>query len=106
MCILPTFGEQAFSMKKHTDAEIETALATLPGWQHKNGALEKDFAFADFNAAFAFLARTALYSEKVNHHAEYSGVYNKVNLRLNTHDAGGITRKDVDFAKEADTYIS
>lgn len=93
-------------MKKFSDTEIQTALQTLSGWHYLNGAIEKQFRFADFNAAFAFLTRTALYSEKVNHHAEYSGVYNTLTLRLNTHDAGGITQKDVDFAKETDTYLS
>lgn len=91
-------------MKPLTDHEIQSALQQLPGWQQINGALEKQFTFADFNEAFGFLTRTALYSEKVNHHAEYSGVYNQVTLRLHTHDAGGITQKDVDFAAEAETY--
>lgn len=91
-------------MKALTDTEIQNALEQLPGWKRIDGALEKQFTFADFNEAFGFLTRTALYSEKVNHHAEYSGVYNKVTLRLSTHDAGGITQKDVDFAKEAESY--
>jgi len=91
-------------MKKLTDTEITAALQNLNGWKLVNGAIEKNYVFADFNEAFAFLTRTALYSEKANHHAEYSGVYNKLRLRLNTHDAGGITQKDIDFAKEADMY--
>lgn len=89
-------------MKKLNDSEIQDALATLNGWKYIDGAIEKAYTFKDFNEAFAFLTRTALYSEKVNHHAEYSGVYNKLKLRLNTHDAGGITQKDIDFAKVAD----
>lgn len=92
-------------MKKFTDAEITSALQDLDGWKFTEGAIEKNYTFPGFNGAFAFLMRTALYSEKVNHHAEYSGVYNKLRIRLNTHDAGGITQKDIDFAKEIDTYL-
>lgn len=93
-------------MKKYTAPEIDAALDELPGWKLADGALEKNYTFGDFNEAFAFLTRTALYSDKVNHHAEYSGVYNKVRIRLYTHDAGGITHKDTDFAKETDRYLS
>ena len=93
-------------MKKYNDEEIQTALDTLDGWKLQKGAIEKNYKFKDFNEAFAFLTRTALYSDKVNHHAEYSGVYNKVQIRLNTHDVDGISKKDIDFAKEIDLYIS
>lgn len=92
-------------MKKLTESELQKALENLPGWNYTEGAIEKKYTFADFNEAFAFLARTALLSEKMNHHAEYAGVYNKLTLRLSTHDADGITQKDLDFAKESDTYL-
>lgn len=92
-------------MKKYNDTEIQEALSSLQNWKYIDGVIEKNYTFKDFNAAFAFLTRTALYSEKVNHHAEYSGVYNKLKLRLRTHDADGITQKDIDFAKQADTYL-
>lgn len=92
--------------KKLKSKEIEAALEKLNGWKLKKGVLEKSFMFTNFNEAFAFLTRTALYSEKVNHHAEYSGVYNKLKLKLSTHDAGGITQKDIDFAKETDSYLT
>jgi len=93
-------------MKKYTDEEIQAALEKLEGWKLQKGAIQKNYEFNDFNQAFAFLSRTALYSDKVNHHAEYSGVYNKVQIRLNTHDVDGISKKDIDFAKEIDGYIS
>jgi 4a-hydroxytetrahydrobiopterin dehydratase len=92
-------------MKKYTDEEVQNALEKLAGWKLHKGSIEKNYEFKDFNEAFAFLTRTALYSEKANHHAEYSGVYNKVQIRLNTHDVGGISKKDIDFAKEIDGYI-
>lgn len=92
-------------MKKLTESELQKALENLPGWNYTEGAIEKKYTFADFNEAFAFLARTALLSEKMNHHAEYAGVYNQLTLRLSTHDADGITQKDLDFAKAAETYL-
>ncbi len=76
-------------------AAIIEALQKLGGWQDDEASISKNFVFADFNEAFAFLTRIAMLSEKMNHHAEWSGVYNKVSIRLSTHDAGGVTEKDV-----------
>ncbi len=92
-------------MKKLTTEEINTALASLKGWTINENSIEKKYVFKDFNQAFGFLSRIALYSEKVNHHADWSGVYNKVNIKLSTHDAGGVTQTDIDFAKVIDTYL-
>jgi 4a-hydroxytetrahydrobiopterin dehydratase len=92
-------------MKKLTTEEINTALASLKGWTINENSIEKKYVFKDFNQAFGFLSRIALYSEKVNHHADWSGVYNKVNIKLSTHDAGVVTQTDIDFAKEIDTYL-
>lgn len=82
--------------------EQTTALAQLPGWKVVGGALEKEFLFADFNAAFAFMTAVALRAEKQDHHPEWSNVYNKVNVKLSTHDTmppgGGITPMDTDLA--------
>ena len=80
--------------------EAETALASLPGWVlSKDGrGIEKAYAFKDFVAAFGFMTRAALVAEKMNHHPEWSNVYNKVQVRLSTHDAGGFTDKDVKLA--------
>jgi 4a-hydroxytetrahydrobiopterin dehydratase len=76
------------------------ALAQLPGWSSVEGrdAIVKDFRFADFNAAFAFMTRVALHAEKHDHHPEWSNVYNRVLVTLSTHDAGGVTEKDVALA--------
>lgn len=85
--------------------ELEQQLALLPLWKFSNEGLEREFLFKDFNEAFGFLTRIALLSEKMNHHAEWWGVYNKVNIRLSTHDAGGVTLKDITMALEIEKYI-
>jgi len=87
---------------KYTDEEITHALATIDGWALGKGEIEKAYVFADFSAAFGFMCRVALLCEQHNHHPEWSNVYNKLNIRLSTHDAGGITQKDFDLAKAID----
>jgi 4a-hydroxytetrahydrobiopterin dehydratase len=62
-------------------------------------ALEKSFRFADFSEAFAFLTRVAMHAEKVNHHPEFTSRWNRVDFRLTTHDAGGVTARDVELAE-------
>ena len=85
-----------------SDAEIETALAGLPGWTRNGDGIERGYRFADFTHAFAFMARVALLAEKADHHPEWSNVWNKVEVRLTTHDAGGITAKDIALATAID----
>lgn len=79
----------------------ETALAQLPGWTAVEGrdAIAKQFRFADFNAAFGFMTRVALKADQMDHHPEWSNVYNRVDVVLTTHDAGGVTQKDIDLAR-------
>ena len=80
-------------------AEISAALASLPGWTSERDALVKNFQFKDFREAISFMVRAAFEAETMNHHPEWTNVYNRVSVRLNTHDAGGkITAKDVDLA--------
>ncbi|MBI1179257.1 MAG: 4a-hydroxytetrahydrobiopterin dehydratase [Alphaproteobacteria bacterium] len=76
------------------------ALAGLAGWTEVEGrdAIAKTFRFEDFNAAFGFMARVALAAEKADHHPEWFNVYNRVEVTLSTHDAGGLTEKDVALA--------
>ena len=76
------------------------AITQLSGWTESPGrdAIAKTYKFADFNAAFGFMTRVALKAEKLDHHPEWSNVYNKVEVVLTTHDAGGVTAKDVDLA--------
>ena len=80
------------------------ALAGLAGWRDAEGrdAIEKTFRFKDFNSAFGFMARIALKAEKMDHHPEWFNVYNKVDVILATHDAGGVTELDIELARFMD----
>ncbi|HVZ99000.1 MAG TPA: 4a-hydroxytetrahydrobiopterin dehydratase [Caulobacterales bacterium] len=80
------------------------ALRELTGWRAAEGrdAIAKSYKFADFNAAFAFMTRVALYAEKHDHHPEWINVYNRVDVTLTTHDANGVSVKDVELAKFMD----
>jgi 4a-hydroxytetrahydrobiopterin dehydratase len=91
-------------MAKPTKIEVAEALAALGGWKAADGreAIVKSFKFADFNAAFAFMTEAALSASRLDHHPEWSNVYNKVEVLLTTHDAGGVTAKDVELAKIMD----
>src|SRR5262245_37760390 len=84
------------------------ALARLRGWSEVKGrdAISKKFVFADFNEAFGFMARVALVAEKLDHHPEWSNVYKTVEVTLSTHDAGGLTERDVALAEAMDRFAS
>ena len=90
---------------KLTGKARATALATIKSWKKIRGrdALQKDFKFTDFNQAWGFMTRVALAADKADHHPEWSNVYNKVEIVLSTHDAGGISAKDVALAKFIDS---
>ena len=82
-------------------AEITTALAGLPGWTLASDALAKEFKFGSFREAMGFMVRVSFEAEGMNHHPEWTNVYNRVSIRLNTHDAGGkVTAKDVALAQK------
>jgi 4a-hydroxytetrahydrobiopterin dehydratase len=87
---------------KLTEAEIAAALPDVPGWTLKGDGIERQYKFADFTQAFGFMARVALLAEKADHHPEWSNVYNKVDIRLTTHDAGGISARDFALARAID----
>lgn len=74
-------------------------MDTLPGWSLQNAKLHREYQFADFAHAFGFMATAAVLIEKMNHHPEWSNVYNRVAIDLTTHDTGGITARDVELAK-------
>ena|SRR5258708_2059384 len=83
-----------------TATKIKAALATLPGWSFRRDALTKTFTFGSFREATSFMVRAGFEAEAMNHHPEWTNVYNRVAIRLNTHDAGGkVTAKDVELAK-------
>ncbi len=92
------------SIPRLTDAERDAALAALPDWSLRGDGLVimRDFIFADFSEAFAFMTRVALYAEKADHHPEWSNVYNRVHVELTTHDAGGLSLRDVAMARAVD----
>lgn len=74
------------------------AMRELPDWHLHEGAIAKEFAFADFSAAFAFMTRVAMAAEKMDHHPDWSNSYNKVRISLKTHDKGGLTAHDTELA--------
>ncbi|MFY9692904.1 MAG: 4a-hydroxytetrahydrobiopterin dehydratase [Xanthobacteraceae bacterium] len=82
----------------------KAALARLKGWSEVSGrdAITRKFVFADFNEAFGFMTRTALVAEKLDHHPEWFNVYKTVDVTLSTHDAGGLTERDVKLAEAMD----
>ncbi|MEG1451420.1 4a-hydroxytetrahydrobiopterin dehydratase [Brevundimonas sp.] len=84
---------------------VEKALEQLPLWQKADDsrpAIFRSMRFADFNAAFGFMARIAIQAEKSDHHPEWSNVWNRVDIVLTTHDAGGVTQRDLDLARFID----
>lgn len=87
---------------KLDDNAITAALAGVPGWERRGDGIERRYVFADFTQAFAFMTRVALLAEKADHHPEWSNVYNKVDIRLTTHDAGGLSARDFALAKAID----
>ena len=91
-------------VKVLTELERDKALVGLTGWRYDeaDSVILRDFKFKDFSEAFGFMTRVALAAEKAGHHPEWSNVYNRVTVTLTTHDAGGVTEKDLALAKAID----
>ncbi len=89
----------AAKRERLSDGEIIEALRDLDGWQRQGDALCRQFRFANFRAAFGFMAQVALIAETLDHHPEWSNVYDRVDVAITTHDRGGITGLDVEFAR-------
>mgnify|MGYP005837826363 CR=1 FL=1 len=85
-----------------TEDELRLALRSLPAWTLENNRLHVEYKFRDFVEAFGFLVQVALAAEAVNHHPEWSNVYNRVRIDLTTHEAGGVTQRDIDLARRVD----
>ena len=85
---------------KATEVEIQKAISELGSWTAESGKLHREYRFRDFVQAFGFMAQVALLAERAAHHPEWFNVYNKVVVDLTTHEARGITRKDLDLARE------
>ena len=90
--------------QKLDEAARKSLAALLPGWRMADGrdAIQKTFKLADFSAAFGFMARAALVAEKMDHHPEWTNVWNRVDVTLSTHSAGGLTELDVKLAEAMD----
>ena len=95
---------EMFVSSKLDAAQRDAALAGLPGWRHEPGrdAIVREYRFGNFAEAFGFMARIALVAEKMDHHPEWSNVYNRVSVLLTTHDADGLTLKDIALARAMD----
>ncbi len=92
--------------RKLTDEEVTTQLAEVEGWTVKEGKLHKILEFSSFNEAFGFMTSAAMEIEKMNHHPEWSNVYNRVIINIVTHDVGGLSSYDFKLAKILNTLAS
>jgi len=92
-------------MMRLSQTDIDEELKNLPGWSVINEKLHKEFQFDSFNQAFGFMTRAAMEIEKMNHHPEWFNVYNKITVELTTHDAGGITKNDVNLARILNSLV-
>lgn len=93
-------------MKKLNTNEIEEALKNLSGWTLKDDMIEKSFTFKDFKEAFSVMTHIAFECEQQNHHPNWENVYNNLTIKLSTHDAGGVTQKDIDLAKTIEDIVA
>ena len=91
---------------KLSDDAVRQRLAGLPGWALDGGKLAREFKFGNFARAFGFMASVAIEADKMNHHPEWSNVYNKVSVRLVTHEAKGITELDFELAQKMNELAS
>ena len=92
-------------MIRLSQIDIDEELKNLSGWNVVNEKLHKEFQFDSFNQAFGFMTRAAREIEKMNHHPEWFNVYNRITIELTTHDAGGITKNDVNLAKILNSLV-
>lgn len=90
-----------------SEAERAEALDGLPEWDYDESrdTITRGFTFADFNEAFGFMTRVALLAEKADHHPEWSNVWNRVEILLTTHDAGGLSERDIEMAQAIDALV-
>jgi 4a-hydroxytetrahydrobiopterin dehydratase len=95
-------------IEKLSPTTAAALLATLKNWQHDQArdAITRNFVFADFTQAFAFMTQIAIQSEKRNHHPEWFNVYNRVTITLTTHDVNGLSQRDIDLARYADAAFA
>lgn len=95
-----------YPMEKLSTAEIEKELENLDGWELNENALETTFEFQNFREAFTLMTRIAFECEQLNHHPDWTNVYNRLHIRLSTHDAGGVTQRDFDLAQTIESLVA
>ena len=93
-------------MKKLTELEIQAGIATLNGWSINENGIIKTFEFQDFKETLSIMNQIGKVAEEMNHHPEWFNVYNKLDIRLSTHDFGGITQSDMDLAKAIEEIVN
>ena len=95
------------SIQRLTETELADLLSELPGWtlREDGKAIVRTFRFIDFNEAFGFMTRVAIYADKADHHPEWFNVYNRVEMTLTTHDADGLSTRDAAMARTIETYL-
>ena len=95
------------SIARLSDAEVASLLAENPGWtlREDGKAIIRNFKFKDFNQAFGFMTRVALYADKADHHPEWFNVYNRVEITLTTHDADGLSQRDVAMVRAIEGFL-
>jgi 4a-hydroxytetrahydrobiopterin dehydratase len=92
--------------EKLLEADITSRLPEVPGWDLTDGKLQRTFTFDNFVQAFGFMTSVALLAESMDHHPDWSNVYHRVTIGLNTHDVGGISQLDFDLAKKINDLVS
>ena len=92
-------------MTTYNEETAKNKLEKLNNWSFENNGIEKKFVFKNFSQALGFIVQVGVFAEKANHHPELFNVYNKVNIRLTTHDANGLTDKDFDLAANIETLV-
>ncbi|MGB2960443.1 MAG: 4a-hydroxytetrahydrobiopterin dehydratase [Bacteroidota bacterium] len=93
------------AIRSLSTAELDSRIATLPDWSVLGGKLHREFIFGDFVEAFAFMSGVALIAQSMNHHPEWFNVYNRVTIDLTTHEAGGISGRDIEFAVAIQKFL-
>lgn len=93
-------------VKKLNAAEIDNAMASLQNWKRVDQTIHRNFKFKNFIEAFGFMSQVALIAESINHHPNWSNVYNKVSIELTKHDVGGLSEKDFILAQKIDAIMS
>lgn len=93
-------------MKVLSDTEVNERIATMEGWEFEQNAIHTALEFENFKDAFSVMTRIAFEAEKMDHHPDWSNVYNTLSISLSTHDAGGVTEKDFELAKAIDALVS